>query len=188
MFETLRVFFIVFSQERNVCIKRGSSQELAQTQHHSFPLEGLFLSPGDVLYKLQLEWEQSNLFTAAFSSLLLLRCLLPTWSCGKHSWLVIALVILSAPKNSSRCPTPFHVQLPVIVLKCKHFSKHNQSTKMYPKKNPGSLQLCMMLLKRHLFRPDPLFVFGCMVGRKPLSHFHRGLLCTLEQTIISSRV
>lgn len=30
---------------------------------------------------------------------------------------------------------------------------------------------------------DPLFVCVCMVGRKPLSHLHRGLLCTLEQTI-----
>lgn len=30
---------------------------------------------------------------------------------------------------------------------------------------------------------DPLFVCVCMVGRKPLSHLHRGLLCTFEQTI-----
>lgn len=32
---------------------------------------------------------------------------------------------------------------------------------------------------------DPLFVCGSMVGRKPLSQFHRGLLCTLQHTIIS---
>lgn len=41
------------------------------------------------------------------------------------------------------------------------------------------------LSKGTFLMDDPLLVCGSMVGRKPLSHFHRGLLCTLQHTIIS---
>lgn len=43
---------------------------LNKTSRHTFPSQGLWLSPGDSLCKLELEWCQLNLIRAAFSSLL----------------------------------------------------------------------------------------------------------------------
>lgn len=68
----------------------------------------------------------------------------------KHSWLAIALALLCAPKIAHAVCTPFHVQLLVIVLKCKQFSKRYHSRKTFFF-SLASLQLCMTLLKRSLF-------------------------------------
>lgn len=100
----------------------------------------------------------------------------PYMKLWKHSWLVIALVTLSGPKIAPALPrsaagNSFEV--------AAHFKTPIKSTEnvsalhdAFEKEGPFFFKALILL-----------FVCGHMLGRKPLSRLHRGLLCTLEQTI-----
>lgn len=148
--------------------------------HRSFSSEGMCLNQGNGLYKLQFESGQFK-----FNHCYFLFPPLPPPSqgavetqlvCHRLSyvfWPKIAHPVLLPSTFGCRC------RFSQVKAHLKVWSGYkNMEGDGLKKHNLPSSTQPRCLSKGTFLMDDPLFVCGGVVGRKPLSHFHRGLLCT----------